>query len=299
MSAWMPCFSKNWRVSSGYSLDTRTPCGRSVTSSYGESLRHGEHDAERLARRLRVLELAEDHDVAGRLLDPVAAGDAEVEEPLGHVGGDLLGAQDPHLVDARVVDGGLVVDGRRALDAEVGGLEQLEGGLLQRPLGQHEAQHGGEGRRCASPARKPDLAGGRLRRDEASAPRSPPRGAATSSVGRLGRLDASSRLSNGFTPRGSPWPAAPRASSCAAARGAVGHVEVDDGIACVGGAVGELVPVLLDVGDDQLRRALRSRRRPRSPALPGDGGDARGGRPPGRRRRCRTRTRAGRRSGPC
>ena len=51
MSAWMPCFSKNWRVSSGYSLDTRTPCGRSVTSPYGESfgtartMRNGWFDA--------------------------------------------------------------------------------------------------------------------------------------------------------------------------------------------------------------------------------------------------------------
>ena len=28
MSASMPCFSKNRRVSSGYSVDTRTPCGQ-------------------------------------------------------------------------------------------------------------------------------------------------------------------------------------------------------------------------------------------------------------------------------
>ena len=145
MSAWMPCFSKNWRVSSGYSLDTRTPWGRSVTSVYGRVVRHGQHDAERLARRLRVLELAEDRDVAGRLLDPVAAGDAEVEQALGHVGGDLLRPQDAHLVDARVVDARLVVDRGRAHDAQVGRLEELEGGLLQRALGQHEAEHEGRG----------------------------------------------------------------------------------------------------------------------------------------------------------
>ena len=39
-----------------------------------------------------------------RLLDPVAAGDAEVEQALGDVARDLLGPQDAHLVDAGVVD---------------------------------------------------------------------------------------------------------------------------------------------------------------------------------------------------
>ena len=136
-------------MSSGYSLDTRTPCGRSATRRDRGLLRHGEHDPERPVGGLRVAELAEDHDVAGGLLHPVPAGDAEVEEPLGHVGGDLLRPQDPDLVDARVVDGGAVVDRRRALDAEVRGLEQLEGGLLERTLGEDEAQHVREGRRCS------------------------------------------------------------------------------------------------------------------------------------------------------
>ena len=37
MSASTPCSAKNRRVSSGYSLDTRTPAGRSATDSTGES----------------------------------------------------------------------------------------------------------------------------------------------------------------------------------------------------------------------------------------------------------------------
>ena len=51
MSASMPCFSKNRRVSSGYSVDTLMPCGRSVTSCHGEScgtastIRNGRPDA--------------------------------------------------------------------------------------------------------------------------------------------------------------------------------------------------------------------------------------------------------------
>ena len=148
MSASMPCSAKNRRVE--LRVLARHPhalrAGRPPLSN-GDVLRHGDHDPERAARRLRVVQLAEDHHVAGGLLDPVAPGDAEVEQALGHVGGDLLRAQDPHLVDARVVDRRLVVDRRRALDAEVGRLEQLEGGLLERALGQDEAQHDREGRR--------------------------------------------------------------------------------------------------------------------------------------------------------
>ena len=37
MSASMPFFSKKRRVSPGYSVETRTPCGRSSTRSTGES----------------------------------------------------------------------------------------------------------------------------------------------------------------------------------------------------------------------------------------------------------------------
>ena len=71
------------------------------------------------------------HDVAGGLLDPIATGDPEVEHALGHVGRDLLGTQDPHLADARVVDRGLVVNRRGPLDTQISRLEELEGGLLQ------------------------------------------------------------------------------------------------------------------------------------------------------------------------
>ena len=94
---------------------------------------------------LRVPQLAEADDLAAGLLDPVAAGDAEVEQPLGDVHRDLLRAQDADLGDARVVDRRPVVDRRRADDGEVGGLEQLERGLLQRALGQHQPQHARRG----------------------------------------------------------------------------------------------------------------------------------------------------------
>jgi hypothetical protein len=57
------------------------------------------------------VQLAERHDLAGGLLDPVTAGDAEVEQPFGDVARDLLGPQDANLVDAGVVDRRLVVDG--------------------------------------------------------------------------------------------------------------------------------------------------------------------------------------------
>ena len=45
----------------------------------------GDDHADRVARRLRVLQLAEADDLAARLLDPVAPRDADVEEALGDV----------------------------------------------------------------------------------------------------------------------------------------------------------------------------------------------------------------------
>jgi hypothetical protein len=60
------------------------------------------------------------------LLDPVASGDADVEQALGDVHRDLLGPQDPHRLDAGIVDARLVVDRGRPLDREVGRLEQIE-----------------------------------------------------------------------------------------------------------------------------------------------------------------------------
>ena len=214
MSAWMPCFSKNWRVSSGYSLDTRTPCGQVGDLGVRRVVRHREHDAERLARGLRVLELAEDRDVAGGLLHPVAPGDAEVEEPLGHVGGDLLGAQDAHLVDARVVDARLVLDGRRAR-RRAGRPPRRARGWAS-PANPWAARGGARGSRVGGGPPTPEtlLTGGSLRRHEAerreaggdgqrrrrpAARRWPPR----------------SRSRTRSRPRGSRWPGRPRRSALA------------------------------------------------------------------------------------
>ena len=91
------------RVSSGYSVLTRSgPGGRPGGRQVGQRARrrvgaHGQHDPGRVRRRLRVGELAERDHLAPPLLDAVASGDAEVEEPVGHVDGDLLGPQDADL----------------------------------------------------------------------------------------------------------------------------------------------------------------------------------------------------------
>ena len=103
----------------------------------------GEHDAGGVRGRLGVGQLAEGDDLAPPLLDAVAPGDAEVEEAVGHVDRDLLGPQDPDLVDAGIGDGGAVGHVRRRGDGEVGVLEELHGGAFERALGQDEAEHGG------------------------------------------------------------------------------------------------------------------------------------------------------------
>ena len=96
-SASMPRSAKKRRVSSGYSDETRTPCGRSPTVCAGESAATATTTRTGSDVALRVAQLAEADDVAGRLLHPVAAGDADVEQPLGDVDRDLLRAQDAHL----------------------------------------------------------------------------------------------------------------------------------------------------------------------------------------------------------
>src|SRR4029079_6163643 len=69
------------------------------------------YDLDRITRRLAAPELTKANDITAGLLDPVPAGDPEVEQPFGHVRRDLLWAKDAYITDARVVDGGLVVDG--------------------------------------------------------------------------------------------------------------------------------------------------------------------------------------------
>ena len=128
-------------MSSGYSVCTTTPLGRSVTDVRRRVGGDREHDLDRPRGCLRVVQLGERHDVGVALLDPVAAGDAEVEAALGDVLRDLLRAQDAHLVDTWVVDGAAVVDVGAARHAEVGVVEQLEGLGFERAFGEHESEH--------------------------------------------------------------------------------------------------------------------------------------------------------------
>ena len=83
--------------------DARRSGGRSPYCA-GESAATASTMLDRPGRRLRVVQLGERDDVGVALLDPVAPGDAEVEQAVGHVLRDLLRAEDAHLVDARVVD---------------------------------------------------------------------------------------------------------------------------------------------------------------------------------------------------
>ena len=91
----------------------------------------GHDDAHGVGGGLRVLQFAKAVHRAVGFFHPVAAGDAEIEETLGDVDGDFLGAENAHLDDAGVVDAGAVVDRRRAYDGEVGRFEEFEGGFFQ------------------------------------------------------------------------------------------------------------------------------------------------------------------------
>ena len=132
-------------MSSGYSVCTRTPGGRSSTDCHGESPRDREHHPDRPRRRLRVVQLGEGHDLDARLLDPVAAGDTDVEQPVGDVARDLLRAQDRDVDDARIVDRRLVVD--------VGGTHDARGRRLRRVGGSPVRASPSAARGAARPVR--------------------------------------------------------------------------------------------------------------------------------------------------
>ena len=76
-----------------------------------------------------------------RLEHPVEARQAEVEEPVLDVTGDLLGPQQRELLDARVVDPPVVVAVAAAHEPDVGGLEEGQRLGLEASLGDDELQH--------------------------------------------------------------------------------------------------------------------------------------------------------------
>ena len=95
-------------MSRGYSLEMRTPWGRSSTDCHGESPGTATMMRTGLLLTFEYCSSPRRHDVAAGLLDPVTTGDAHVEQAVGQVRRDLLRAQDADAVDPRVVDGGLV-----------------------------------------------------------------------------------------------------------------------------------------------------------------------------------------------
>ena len=141
-----PCAARARLVSSGYSVaHPQRPAARPGRPAVLDRrvVGHGQDDLDRVgAWPWSTASSPERDDLAPPLLDPVPPGDAEVEEAVGHVDRDLLGPQDPHVVDPGVVD---AWPGsrrpRRALHGQVGVREQVEGGLLERALGQDEAEH--------------------------------------------------------------------------------------------------------------------------------------------------------------
>ena len=89
------------------------------------------------------MQLGERLDLGAGLLDPVPAGDPDVEEARRDVARDLLGSQHGDVDHPRVVDRAAVVDVRAALDREVRVFEELEGGPFERALGEDDSQHVG------------------------------------------------------------------------------------------------------------------------------------------------------------
>ena len=108
--------------------DTRTPAGSSATRPRRGVLAHRQDHPDRTGAGLAVAQLTQRRHLRLGLLDPIPAGDAQVEQTLRDVLRDLLRAQDPALRRP---------GGRRwwpdsprpsPLHRQIGGLEEVQGG---------------------------------------------------------------------------------------------------------------------------------------------------------------------------
>ena len=102
----------------------------------GEDSGHGQHPAHFAEALLGVDQVGDGDDVGLVLLDPIAAGEAGVENAVFDVARHLLRA-DQHALDFGIVDAG-EVGAAAGGDLEAGAAEEIDGGVFQAAFGNAE-----------------------------------------------------------------------------------------------------------------------------------------------------------------
>ena len=114
---------------------------RSLDGVEGGGFGHRQHPAHFAEALLGVDQVGDGDDVGLVLLDPVAAGEAGVEDAVFDVARHFLRA-DEHALDFGIVDGG-EIGAAAGGDLESGAAEQIDGGVFQAAFGNAELElHG-------------------------------------------------------------------------------------------------------------------------------------------------------------
>ena len=112
-----------------------------VDRAEGGGFGDGEDPADFAEALLGVDEVGDGDDVGLDFLDPVAAGEAGIEDAVFDVAGHFLGA-DEHAFDFGIVDGG-EVGAAGGGDGEAGAAEEIDGGVFEAAFGDAEFElHG-------------------------------------------------------------------------------------------------------------------------------------------------------------
>ena len=112
-----------------------------VHGAEGRGLGDGQHPAHFAEALLGVDQVGDGDDVGLVLLDPIAAGEAGVENAVFDVARHFLGA-DEHALDFGIVDGG-EIGAAAGGDLEAGAAEEIDGGVFEAAFGNAEFElHG-------------------------------------------------------------------------------------------------------------------------------------------------------------
>ena len=114
---------------------------RSSTERKPRRFGHGQHPAHLAEALLGVDEVGHRQHVGFVLDDPVAAGEAGVEDAILDVAGHFLGA-DQHAFDIGIVDAREIRPAAGG-DGEAGAAEQVDGGVFEAPFGYSQLEFHG------------------------------------------------------------------------------------------------------------------------------------------------------------
>jgi len=108
---------------------------RTEAGGFGDS----QHPADFPEALLGIDEVGDGHDGSFVFLDPIAAGEPGIENPVVYIASHFLGANE-HALDLGIVDAGEIGTAAGG-DGETGAAEQVDGGVFQAAFGDAEFEY--------------------------------------------------------------------------------------------------------------------------------------------------------------